>query len=193
MKNFNYCKYTYLHRKALIYYIKNCEYLTDEERTELLKRAKVHDIDKIALYLFWEKKEASDYHRHTIPHHLKENTSGYQPTEMDYIECVFDCECAALTKFDKPLNANDTILKWYPEYYDDFLPLLKRFHMDSSYCAITEDAINYINQFEVNEDIIYKEVAQYLVENPDNVYTKLKDKMCSKEDYEKLISYYEER
>lgn len=191
IKNFEYCKYTYLHRKALIYYIKTNKYLTKLEREELLKRAKIHDMDKLTLYLFWEKKEASAYHRKTATHHLKENTSDYEITELDYLECIFDCECAALTKTDKPLNANDTFKKWYPEYYDKFLPLLKRLHMNSSYCAITDDAINYINSFDITEDILLEEVAIYLAENETNIYTDLKEKCCLYCEYENLIQLYQ--
>lgn len=191
LENYDYCKYTYLHRKALMYYIKNNKYLTNEERLELMKRAKIHDMDKLTLYLFWDKKEASKYHRSTATHHLKENTTGYIQNDMDILECIFDMECVALTKSDKPLNAYDTIEKWYPDLMNRILPFLKRLHMDSSYCAITQDAIDYINTIKVNEDVILDEVAIYLVENENNVYQVLKDKCCLDFQYKELLQRYD--
>ncbi|MBR5599574.1 MAG: hypothetical protein IKW39_05990, partial [Alphaproteobacteria bacterium] len=34
---------------------------------------------------------------------------------------------ARLTKPDKPLNAYQTLIKFYPEYQDTFLPLIKEY------------------------------------------------------------------
>lgn len=187
LENYDYCKYTYLHRKALMYYIKNNKYLTNEERLELIKRAKIHDMDKLTLYLFWDKKEASKYHRRTATHHIKDDATN----DFDILESIFDMECAALTKSDKPLNAYDTVVKWFPNLMDKFLPFLKRLHMDSSYCAITPNAIDYINKFDVNENIILDEVAIYLAENENNVYQVLKDKCCLEFQYKELLQRYD--
>lgn len=187
LENYDYCKYTYLHRRALIYYIENNKYLTNEERLELIKRAKIHDMDKLTLYLFWNKKEASKYHRSTATHHIKDDTTN----DFDILESIFDMECAALTKSDKPLNAYDTVVKCFPNLMDKFLPFLKRLHMDSSYCAITQDAVDYINKFDVNEDIILDEVAIYLTENENNVYQVLKDKCCLEFQYKELLQRYD--
>ena len=46
MKNFKYCAYTYRHRQAIRYLI--YKLIKDKKtREEMLKRANVHDIDKL--------------------------------------------------------------------------------------------------------------------------------------------------
>lgn len=217
IKNFNYCMYTYLHRKALEYYIRTCDKLGKLEKSELLKRVKIHDMDKLTLYLFWDKKDASKFHRETVSHHIKNDILKKYTIEdfknsylnlhldkfdekqnvvplnilIDVLESVFDYECAALTKSDKPLNAYDTCKMLYPELIDFYEIILETLGMCSSYCAITEEAISYINQFDVNEEIIYIEVAKYLVENENNIYAKLGNKVCLECEYNNLLSYYD--
>ena len=173
MRNFDYCKYTYLHRIALKYYIEKNEYLTKEEREELLKRAEVHDMDKMSMYLHMDKKQASDLHRKTAHHHIKEPSDFYTPTEMDFLESIFDYECAGLTKPDKPLNAYDTVLKYYPQYQSIYMPLLKRLHMDSSYVAFDDKDLEFINQFEVTESDILDAVYKYLNSQEHNIFKDL--------------------
>lgn len=189
MRNIGYCQYTYRHRKALLYYIQKNQYLTEEDKKEMLNRARFHDLDKMTLYLFWEKDPSSNYHRHHNAHHLTE----YEGTEIGYydrMEAVFDFECAALTKWDKPLNAFDTMNKWYPECREELMPILQKLHMDSSYIAIDDEAKAYISQFDdVTEEMILKEVAMYLNEKENNVYDVLGDAICTKEEYEKLKSF----
>lgn len=187
MKNFEYCKYTYLHRIALKYYIEKNEYLTEEERRELLKRAEVHDMDKMSMYLYMDKKQASDMHRKFAHHHIKEPNNIYTPTEMDYLESIFDYECAGLTKPDKPLNAYDTVLKYYPQYQDIYMPLLHRLHMDSSYVAFNDEDLAYISQFEVTEKDISTAVFNFLNTRKHNIF---KDVLG--DDYERLIGKSQE-
>lgn len=189
MKNENYCKYTYLHRKALVYYINNCKYLTNEERLELFKREKIHDMDKLTLYLFWEKKESSDYHKKHASHHFEKNALLSERNYYDFLEAVFDFECAALTKTDKPLNAYDTMKKYYPKLEEYMLPIMQKLHMDSSYCAITDEAIEYINSFSCTEEDILHEIGTYLANNKDNIYTTLGNALCSEDEYKNLLSY----
>ena len=184
IKNFEYCKYTYIHRKALMYYIQKNEYLNEEEREQLLKRAEVHDMDKLTLYLFWDKELASKYHRNHSSHHIKKNIPH---SRLDILESIFDYECAALTKPDKPLNAYDTVLKYYPEFKDEYLPELKRLHMDSSYLAVNEEDKSFIENIKVEENDILREVSKYL-KSDNNIYDILWEKLCSKLDYSKLVS-----
>ena len=184
LKNFEYCKYTYLHRKALTHYIEKNKYLEPEEKKALLERARVHDIDKLTLYLFRDKEKASKYHRENTSHHIKSNT---QYSELDLLESIFDYECAALTKPDKPLNAYDTVIKYYSEFKDVYLPELKRLHMDSSYLAVEEDDKLFIENIGVTEVDILHEVSEYLKENQDNVYVKLWENLCSEDEYNNLI------
>lgn len=186
IKNFEYCKYTYLHRKALIHYIENNEYLEVDEKIELLQRAKVHDMDKLTLYLFRDKEKSSEYHREHTSHHIKANIPY---SKMDLLESIFDYECAALTKPDKPLNAYDTVIKYYSEFKNVYLPELKRLHMDSSYLAVNESDKKFIENIEVTENDILNEISEYLKNNEDNIYTRLWQNLCSEEKYDKLIKY----
>ena len=184
IKNYNYCKYTYLHRKALHYYIEKNNYLENQEKEILLKRAKIHDMDKLTLYLFRDKETASKYHRENASHHIKK---GKAFTQEDILESIFDYECAALTKPDKPLNAYDTVMKYYPEFKDLYLPKLERLHMNSSYLAVTEEDKEFIEKIVVTENLILKEVSEYLNNTPKNIYRQLKSKLCTDKEYEMLI------
>ena len=60
------------------------------------------------------------------------NISGRLPnkTRNDYIDMIIDWECARFTKPDKPLNAYDTLYKFYPEFEEQILPILKEFKLD---------------------------------------------------------------
>lgn len=190
MNNFEYCKYTYRHRKALLYFIQKNEFLTEEEKEEMIKRAKYHDLDKMTMYLFWSKNASSDFHRNTNRHHLSEYGGNLNDISYyDKMEAVFDFECAALTKWDKPLNAFDTMKKWYPQLENELLPILQKLHMDSSYIAVTDEAKEYMKQYEnITEEMILDEVRMYLREKKDNIYTILGDALCNKKDYEKLVA-----
>ena len=42
---------------------------------------------------------------------------------------IIDWECARYTKPDKPLNAYDTLYKFYPQLENEILPLLNRFNL----------------------------------------------------------------
>lgn len=42
---------------------------------------------------------------------------------------VIDCECARFTKPDKPLNARQTLYKFYPELETKILPILEEFNL----------------------------------------------------------------
>lgn len=190
MNNFGYCKYTYLHRKSLEYFIKNNKYLNDEDRNILLEHAKYHDLDKMVLYLFWTKDEASKYHKQHNRHHIDTNIDpNYVPNRWDVLESIFDFECAAATKEDKPLNAYDTILKYFKDMLDLYLPYLKELHMDSSYIIRPTELVKYIGTLNVTEDDILQEVQTYLLNCDNNIYIQLKDRVCSEEEYLKLINF----
>ena len=60
------------------------------------------------MYLFYDKKDASNIHRDKTVHHENE----LEKTELDYIEMVLDWESARYTKPDKPLNAYDTLVNY---------------------------------------------------------------------------------
>ena len=45
-------------------------------------------------------------------------------TRSDYIEMIIDWECARFTKPDKPLDAYQTMKKFYPDLESRILPLM---------------------------------------------------------------------
>lgn len=100
IKNKDRIQYTLAHRKAF-----------RKIEKELLGyntfRSLFHDLDKVFLY------------HHTVK----------AKTRNDYIQMVIDWECARYTKPDKPLNARQTLYKFYPEIEDKILPLLEEFHL----------------------------------------------------------------
>ena len=53
MKNFKNLVYTYIHRKEFEYNVK-LHVKNEKDSKELLERAKIHDMDKMLMYLFLE-------------------------------------------------------------------------------------------------------------------------------------------
>ena len=51
--------------------------------------------------------------------------------DKNWLEIIIDWECARYTKPDKPLNAYETLLKYYPEVTDEVLPILEGLGLDS--------------------------------------------------------------
>lgn len=87
-------------------------------------RSLFHDLDKVVLYNFFDYKTVHDFHRkHTKHHELKARTYN------DFVQMVIDWECARFTKPDKPLNARQTLYKFYPKLEQKVLPILKKFHL----------------------------------------------------------------
>lgn len=68
MKNLDYVMYTYKHRKIVIALAE--KYFKDN--TEVLEKVKYHDLDKLFMYLFYDKKDASHIHRELTSHHRNE-------------------------------------------------------------------------------------------------------------------------
>ena len=83
MKNQEYIEYTYLHRKVVMYlankYIK-------KDKEKILKQIQYHDMDKLFMYLFYDKKDVSAMHRKLSSHHENEIEKNY----IDYIEMILD-------------------------------------------------------------------------------------------------------
>lgn len=110
-------KYTLRHRGAFRY-------------TERLLFGRVsfesyfHDLDKVFLYPIIGVKRTHNWHRKHSSHHEKASTAKH------FQQMVIDWECARITKPDKPLNAYDTLYKYYPEREDDILPILKSLGID---------------------------------------------------------------
>ena len=119
-ENIGAIKYTKEHRKAF-------KKIEKEILGHNTIRSIVHDLDKVILYNVWPHKKVKNFHRTTARHHIE---SRVKKNRADYIEMIIDWECARYTKPDKPLNAYDTLYKWYPELENEVLPLLKEFNLD---------------------------------------------------------------
>ena len=89
-------------------------------------RSFVHDLDKVILYNLLPHSKVKEIHRKYARHH----DNDIKKTENDYIEMIIDWECARYTKPDKPLNAFDTLYKFYPHLEKEILPLLKKYRLD---------------------------------------------------------------
>lgn len=148
MKNLEHIKYTYKHRKIVIKLAE--KYFKDNE--ELLEKVKYHDLDKLFLYLFYDKKQVSKIHRDLTSHH----ENDLEKTDLDYIEMVLDWESARYTKPDKPLNAYDTLINYYPNMSNEILPILKEMGIDASNLPMEEDILELAHSLDnvSNEDIV---------------------------------------
>jgi len=103
-------RYNHAHRKAVLDVERKCL-----GHNTLLTR--IHDLDKFIMCLFCIPDEAiSRIHRMLSWHHPN-NKVGW--LRLD--EAIFDWESARFTKPDKPLNARDTCLKYYPELKDEVM------------------------------------------------------------------------
>lgn len=87
-------------------------------------RSYFHDLDKVVLYPVIGIKTTHKLHRKISRHHERARTIS------DYEAMVVDWECARFTKSDKPLNAYDTLYKYYPQLEDRILPILRSLGLD---------------------------------------------------------------
>lgn len=153
MNNFEKIKYTFLHRKAFELVAR--QLLTGKDLEEMLKRAKTHDVDKMILYTVMNVEDAHNYHVIHASHH----DNNIPKTYYDYLEMIIDWECAALTKPDKPLNAYDTLHKYYKNLINYILPILKDLNMDYSYSV--KDKYPQIN-VTITFSEIFDEILVYI-------------------------------
>ena len=113
-ENIGAIRYTQEHRKAF-------KKIEKEVLGHNTWRSIVHDLDKVILYNIWSHKKVKNFHRSTARHHVE---NKIKKTRNDYIEMIIDWEWARYTKPDKPLNAYDTLYKFYPELENIILPML---------------------------------------------------------------------
>lgn len=77
----------------------------------------IHDVDKL-LFVVLPEHWVQWIHVRIWDHHSKKLS----------LECciqkIIDWECARMTKPDKPLNARDTCMKYYPDQSAAILPLI---------------------------------------------------------------------
>lgn len=163
MKNFEYCKYTYIHRKIVMALVE--KYITNEvDKKEMIRRAEAHDMDKLVTYLFYDKITCVKMHRENNAHHLENNLPRLY---LDYLEAIFDWESARYSKPDKPLNAFQTLYKYYPNYENEILPILKEFNLDSENIEMDKEIFEMAQklQEEITEKDIIEEINKYLTKN----------------------------
>ena len=88
----------------------------------------LHDCDKLLLYLvpFVTKVTVNKMHRKRSKHHIQNARN-----EKHVIQAIIDWECARYTKPDKPLDAYDTMVKYFPSYEEKVLPVLKKLGLRS--------------------------------------------------------------
>lgn len=117
LMNIEKMKYTLSHRKA---------YIDTAKRYGVYKFHHLfHDLDKVFMYIFTTKKQqkkVSKIHRKISRHH----DNNIKKKEGDYIDMVIEWECARFTKPDKPLNARQTMHKYYPHLEEEITPILDR-------------------------------------------------------------------
>jgi len=155
MKNKEHIEYTYKHRKIVILLAQ--KYFKDNK--ELLEQIEYHDLDKLFMYLFYDKKNVSKLHRTLSNHHDNDLEKNY----FDYVEMVLDWESARYTKPDKPLNAYDTLYNYYPEMVDIILPILKEIGIAKSNTKMDEDIIEHVNKLNsITCDDIEQEMINYI-------------------------------
>lgn len=114
MKYIDKFKYTINHKKAFL-----------KVEKQLLgyntPRGYLHDVDKLFMYIFLSKKQTHKIHRKISRHHVNNRYKSKQ----DYIEMIIDWECARYTKKDKPLNAYETLCKYYSQLKEEIEPIMK--------------------------------------------------------------------
>ena len=154
MDNLDKLLYTYKHRKVVMFLGK--KYSNNEE---LLKRLEKHDLDKMYLLLMYKKNELEGVHSSIANHH----DNGKEKDYLDYVEMVLDWESARYTKPDKPLNAYDTLYKYYPHLKKEILPILEEFNIDKSNLPMEDDVVEYVKALDnSNEEDIKKELIGYI-------------------------------
>lgn len=152
--NLNLLKYTYLHRRE-VYRIGN-ELRVKES---LLDSLWMHDIDKLIIYLFRDKQETQKIHRLLNRHHNRNETD-----KEILVEMLLDWESARFTKPDKPLNAYDTMKKYYPDMETKMLPIIEELGLnhstDMSESITMEEFMERANRIDITA--IHKELAGIL-------------------------------
>ena len=109
--------YSWKHRKAFLK-------LEKEILGKNTIRGYLHDVDKIILYHFLPTEFVHICHQWWSKHHERR-----AKTHTDFVQMVIDWECARFTKPDKPLDAYDTLYKFYPHMEDKILPILKELNI----------------------------------------------------------------
>ena len=150
-------KYTLMHRRAIKAVMEI--YVLEEDKEEVMKRYLVHDMDKVLMNLLdIPGDEIKKIHRSSKSHHY---IDGKEYSRIDYIEMIIDWESARYTKDDKPLNAKNTLIKYYNNIYGEIMPLLREMGLDNDSDEKDERVIKLIN-YNLSDEDIKNEIDQYV-------------------------------
>lgn len=96
---------------------------------------KFHDWDKLFMFIFIPflgERFINQFHQKHQKHHPTYTTGvnwdshNKNPNSIRWDEAIIDWECARYTKPDKPLNARDTMEKYYPQFKSYCEPILNK-------------------------------------------------------------------
>jgi uncharacterized protein YfbU (UPF0304 family) len=130
MELFKKLKYTYNHRKAF----------KAIERHYFGKKSYLwvtHDLEKYLLYLIFGVKLGSNIHRKFSRHHVNSIRKNKK-----YKEMVIDWECARYSKPDKPLNAYETLMLYYPQVTNKIMLILIKLDINKKTSEVAKVNVN---------------------------------------------------
>lgn len=170
MNNFDKIIYTMKHKHALEL-VANKYY-----GSKMMEQIKYHDMDKVLMMLFMDKELASTFHRLYANHH---NDGNQKLQKQDLIEMILDWECARYTKPDKPLNAYDTLNKYYNNLNDEVMPILIELKLDYKSLPFDYNDEIYlkVKDYNISEKEINNRILDYV--NNGNMYNDIL-KECAK-------------
>lgn len=89
-----------------------------------------HDWDKILMYLFLPWLGVKTIHKYHRTHRAHHPENGREKFLKHLDEAVLDWESARFTKPDKPLNAWETCLRFYPQYKNEVSEMLDKLEIE---------------------------------------------------------------
>lgn len=124
-ESYNHLPYTWKHYRS---------FLKVEKAILGEYKYKFHDWDKMFMFIFlpflgdriinqWHQKHNRHHPTFTVGKDWTKQVKSQ--SEVEWVEAIIDWECARYTKPDKPLDAYDTLFKFYPEYVDVAKPFFK--------------------------------------------------------------------
>ncbi len=160
MFNIGKIKYSIIHNIAINMLAKK-----RKMKEDFLEQIKYHDMDKVLNYMVSSVFTTHIKHVSNSNHHLE---SSYKKNYNDLIEAIMDWEVARYTKSDKPLNAYQTLEKYYPSYKDIILPILKEFNLDNNNIDMDIEIVKKLNNINLSNEDILNYVIDYINYLKDN-------------------------
>lgn len=154
MFNIEYIKYTIKHNKAI-------NMLAEKMGIDanILNKIRYHDMDKVLNYLIKSVMTAHKEHVINASHHFESDMERQMP---DYIEMILDWESARYTKDDKPLNAFQTLYKYYPEHKACIMPILEKLNLNNDNCAMFSEIYAKLKNVDVKNEEVLNNIIGYI-------------------------------